>query len=43
MTAGSDSHRTEDVAITGVITKTEIKTAADYVKALLQGELEIIE
>ena len=42
MTAGSDSHRTEDVARTGIETKYEIKTADDYIRALMKRELEII-
>lgn len=42
ITAGSDAHRTDDAALSGVITKTEIRTADDYIKALLSGELELI-
>ncbi len=42
MTAGSDAHRVEDVALTGVVTEKEICTAQEYVDALLSGELTII-
>ena len=42
-TAGSDAHREEDIALSGVISKTEIKTADDYVKLLLTKELELIK
>lgn len=42
MTAGSDTHRYEDVAKSGVITPYEIKTAEDYVRAVKGGELIII-
>jgi len=43
MTAGSDAHRLEDVALSGVMTETEICTADDYVRALLRGELKMIK
>ena len=42
ITAGSDTHRYEDVARTGVMTKYEIKTAEDYIRAVMSGELIII-
>ena len=42
MTAGSDTHRYEDVARSGVMTPFEIKTAEDYVRAVMAGELVII-
>ena len=43
MTAGSDTHRLEDIALSGVITEKEIRTADDYVHALLRGERKIIK
>lgn len=42
MTGGSDAHRTEDVGLGGVITPFPIESAEDYVRALMQGEIEII-
>lgn len=42
ITAGSDTHRLEDVALSGVITDFEIKCTADYVRALRTGALTII-
>ena len=42
MTAGSDAHREEDVALTGVMTEQPIVTAEDYVTALSGGKLHII-
>ena len=42
MTAGSDAHRYEDIALTGIITPYEIKSAADYVRALKSGDITII-
>ena len=42
MTAGSDTHRLEDIALSGVMTETELRTADDYVRALLRGELKMI-
>lgn len=42
MTAGSDSHRKEDVALTGIATEYEIKTAEDYINALKSGNFTII-
>lgn len=43
MTAGSDAHRLEDIAHSGVITENEIDTVEKYVSALLNGELKIIK
>ena len=43
ITAGSDSHRIEDVALSGVISEKEIKTAEDYVELMLSGKLQIIK
>ena len=42
ITAGSDTHRPEDVALTGIITETEIKTVEDYIRAVKSGSLKII-
>jgi len=42
MTAGSDTHRYEDVARSGVMTPYEIKTADDYIRAVKCGEVIII-
>ncbi len=43
MTAGSDAHRPEDIAGTGVITEQEIKTTEDYLDALKNGKLTLIQ
>ena len=43
MTAGSDAHRLEDIALTGVTSEKEIKTAEDYVELLLNKKLKIIK
>lgn len=43
MTAGSDSHCIEDVALSGVITEKEICTVGDYVQMLISNELKIIK
>ena len=42
MTAGSDSHRPEDVAGAGVQTPEKITSAADYIRALQSGNFERI-
>ena len=42
MTAGSDSHRTEDTALTGVETEEEIRTAENYINAVMNGKIKII-
>lgn len=42
MTSGSDAHRIEDVALSGVVTEKEIRTADDYIKMLYNGELKMI-
>ena len=42
MTSGSDTHREEDVALGGVLSETEIKSAEDYVRLLVKGELGLI-
>ena len=43
MTAGSDAHRYEDVAQSGVLTSYEIKSAEDYVRCVMSGDLKIIK
>ncbi|MBQ4101494.1 MAG: PHP domain-containing protein [Oscillospiraceae bacterium] len=42
MTGGSDAHRMEDVANSGVCSQEEICSAADYVRLLLANELRVI-
>ena len=42
VTAGSDAHRPEDVAGTGVLTPFPIECAEDYVRAVIEGSAEII-
>jgi hypothetical protein len=42
ITSGSDAHRYTDIAHGGVITEQEIKTASDYVRMLLAGELRYV-
>ncbi len=42
VTGGSDAHRPEDVACGGVITEQKIRTTADYVDAVLSGNLRLI-
>lgn len=43
VTAGSDAHRIEDVAKSGIITEREIKTAQDYIEVVKSGNLEFIK
>lgn len=43
MTAGSDAHRIDDAALTGVLTENEICSIEDYLKALFNGELKMIK
>ena len=43
MTAGSDAHRYDDVAQSGVLTSYEIKSAEDYVRCVMSGDLKIIK
>ncbi len=43
MTAGSDAHRTEDVARGGILTKQEIKSAQDYIQIVKSGNLEFLK
>lgn len=42
MTAGSDAHRIEDIAHSGVITEQEIRTADDYIRMFYNNELQLI-
>ena len=42
VTAGSDTHRDEDVALTGVLTDTPIESAEDYVRLVMSGSARII-
>lgn len=42
MTGGSDAHRPEDVAGSGVLTAEPILTPGDYIEALRGGKFEII-
>ena len=41
ISAGSDAHRTEDVALTGLISDTEIKAAEDLVALIRSGSYRI--
>ena len=40
--AGSDAHRVEDVARSGILTEKEIKTAKDLIAAIKSGEIKLI-
>ena len=42
-TGGSDAHREEDIAGSGIMTEFEIKTAQDYINALKERSAQIIE
>lgn len=42
MTAGSDAHRSEDAALSGVLSDTPIESAEDYVRLLLGRRLTLI-
>lgn len=42
VTAGSDTHRTEDVAFSGVGSSYEIRTAEDYVRLVMSGEAVLL-
>lgn len=42
MTAGSDSHRHEDIARSGIVSSCEVKNAEDYVRLIMNGDFEII-
>ncbi len=41
-TAGSDSHRVEDVGGTGVLTEHKIESAEDYIRVLKEGNFSIL-
>lgn len=41
MTAGSDAHRTEDVALAAMLSETPITTADEYLTLLREGKLRI--
>lgn len=43
VTAGSDAHRLEDVALSGILTEKEIKTPEDYIEAVKSGKLQFIK
>ena len=43
ITAGSDAHREDDAALSGIITDTEIKTSDDFISVIKSGEFTIIE
>ena len=42
ISAGSDAHRVEDVAQSGILTKKEIKTAKDLINAIKSREIQLI-
>lgn len=42
-TAGSDAHRIQDIALSGVMTEQEIRTVEDYVRAFFAGGLTVIK
>ncbi len=41
-TAGSDSHQYPDVGLSGIVTKTKINSASDYINTVENKELDII-
>ena len=43
ITAGSDTHRDEDVARSGIITDEEIKSAEDYIRLVRAGRVKLIK
>ena len=43
VTAGSDAHREEDIALTGIESEYEINTAEDFIKLIKSGETKIIK
>ena len=43
MTAGSDTHRDEDIAGTGVLSEAPIRSAEDYIALLKSGKAQIIK
>jgi len=42
-TAGSDTHRIEDIGGAGVLSETEIKSTDDFLELLTHGKLKIFE
>ena len=42
VSAGSDAHREEDVAKSGIETELEIKTSLDFITAVKEGKLTVI-
>lgn len=42
ISAGSDAHREEDVARSGILTEKEIKTAKDLISAIKSGKFQLI-
>ena len=42
ISAGSDAHRAEDVAGSGIMTEKEIRTAKDLIAAIKSGEIKLI-
>ena len=43
MSAGSDAHRTEDIAGAAVLSPYEIKTTEDYLNLLKSGEAKLMK
>ena len=43
ITAGSDTHRDEDVARSGIITDEEIKSTEDYIRLVKAGRVKLIK
>ena len=39
---GSDTHRNEDIALSGIETENEIKSAEDFIEAVKSGKVKII-
>lgn len=42
ITAGSDAHRIEDVALSGILTENEIKNSADLITAIKEDSIKLI-
>ena len=42
VTAGSDAHRDEDVACSGIETEEEIKTASDFIRLVKERKINIV-
>lgn len=43
VTAGSDAHRGEDIALSGIETEEEIKTVSDFIRLVMERKIKIIE